>query len=604
MSDKTFERYKALWPAEYTPLQVEMACIRSGGTWKWGKRECGKGLPYHYGAMRKILWPNLDVHRWHDLCLSEIRRPGAKVTVLMGCAASGKTHEASWNYLCEYFCYPDDLCLLVCSTDIRGLRKRVWGEISTLWQEAKDRFEWLPGHYMDQAIAIATDELKDMEFEERRVRDMRRGIFGVPCRADRTFTGLKDYHGIHPPRMRLIADEAAMMGGSFLASFANLNTNVSFEAIVIGNPNDPLDPLGKAAEPVDGWTNHMSPTKTTVWNTSFYNGRCVNLIGTDSPNFDFPADQPTRYPYLVSREKIEATTKAYGRDSFEVHSQCIGDMIVSGLSRRVITHDMCRAHNTADSSVFWADSHRTKIYGVDAAYGGDRCVGGWIEFGKNTTGEVILLVHRPNIIPVSVKAGIDPEDQIAEYIYEDCQRLEIPPQNMYHDSTGRGNLGSAIAAIWSAEVTGIEFGGAPTERPVSLDIFVWDESLRQRRLKTCKEHYAKFVTELWFSVRLAIEADQLKGLPIDVEDEGCMREWNKATGDRKELESKIDMKLRVGFSPDLFDWLAICVEGARRHGFMIKRLANDATTGNNGYQWLFEMHRARRELIQKSVFTR
>jgi hypothetical protein len=71
-----------------------------------------------------------------------------------------------------------------------------------------------------------------------------------------------------------------------------------------------------------------------------------------------------------------------------------------------------------------------------------------------------------------------------------------------------------------------------------------------------------------------VEAGQMRGLPEDVMEEFCMREWEKVRGDKIELESKPDMKVRVGRSPDFADWCSICVEGARQRGFSISRLAN------------------------------
>ena len=76
-------------------LQIEMHCIRKGGRWTQNGKTYGMGLPHHYEQMRRILWPHLDSHRWHELCLKEIRRTNAKVTVLMGPGSSGKTHEAA-----------------------------------------------------------------------------------------------------------------------------------------------------------------------------------------------------------------------------------------------------------------------------------------------------------------------------------------------------------------------------------------------------------------------------------------------------------------------------------------------------------------------------
>lgn len=569
---KTFERYGANWPEHFDELQVEMGCIRQGGTWRnKAGEECGRGNIFHYERMRQLLWPELDCHRWHIICRDTILTN--KITTLMGPGSCGKTHEASWTYLCEYLCFPDETCVLVSSTDVRGLRLRVWGEIAMLWQQAVNKYDYLPGNMLDSKLAITTDNLEDGEMEDRQIRDMRKGIVGIPTVQNGKFIGLGKWVGIKQKRMRLIADEASMMGQTFLSAFSNLNKNVDFRAIVLGNPNDPLDPLGKAAEPLDGWDAYLAPEKTTTWKTRFMNGTCVNLIGTDSPNFDYPENEPTRYPYLISREKIADTLSFFPKDSHEYYSQCIGSMKVGTLARRVLTRTLCTKNGALGSEIVWTSETRTKIYAVDAAYGGDRCVGGWIEFGPGLGGKTMLVIHPPKIIPIVVSDN-EAEYQIADFVKRECEGLGIPPENMFHDATGRGSLGTALARVWSAQTNPVESGGQPSERPVSLDLFVWDGEKRIKRLKLCKEHYSKRVTEFWFSVRYAVESEQVRGMPTDVMEEFCMREWRRVNGDKIEIETKDEMKERVGRSPDLADWLAIAVEGARRRSFVISRLGS------------------------------
>jgi hypothetical protein len=561
---ETIEKYGARWPKELDELQIEMGCIRQGGKWtsKSGVK-CGEGLPFHFERMRKLLWPKLDDHRWNSICRDAILNN--KVTVLMGPGSSGKTHTAAWVHLCEYFCFPEDTCVLISSTDVRGLKLRVWGEIATLWSQAVEKFDYLPGNMLDSALAITTDSLEDCDADQRVVRDMRRGIIGVPTMTGGRFVGLAKWVGIKQKRVRLVADEAAMMGIGFLSAFSNLNKNEDFRAVVLGNPNDIYDPLGKAAEPLDGWASHLNPEKTSTWKTRFMNGVCVNLVGTDSPNFDFPSDQPTRYKYLISKEKITETVSFFGPNSYEYYAQCKGTMQIGQMNKRVLSRQMCEEGMALESEINWAAGGRTRVYFVDAAYGGDRCVGGWGEFGPAIGGKVVLLLHPPAIIPIAV--GKEPEEQIAEFIKTECIGLGIPPENMGHDATGRGSLGTFLARAWSAQTNPIESGGTPTERSVSQDTFIstpYDyTSLRKgfsqmmRRLKTCKEHYVKRVTEYWFSVRYAVQAGQIRGMTDEVMEEFCMREWDRVKDDKIELETKKDMKERTGRSPDLADWCFI-----------------------------------------------
>ena len=577
-ADRIF-KYNAFWPPEATDLEIEMACIQQGGTWWKDGRECGAGLVHHYNAMREILWPHLDDHRWVQLCLEEVIK--SKVTVLMGAGSTGKTHFAAWFSLCDYYCFPDHTCILVSSTDLRGLELRVWGEIKSLHDQAITRFD-LPGHLIESKHAISTDLI-----EEGSIRDLRKGIIGIPCIQNGKFVGLGKYLGIKQRRMRLVADEAQFMGAGFLNAFANLDKNEDFRAQVLGNPNDILDPLGRAAEPKDGWSSHMEPEKTAVWDTRFMNGRCINLVGTDSPNFDAPEGEPAKYPYLISREKIENTKAFFGVDSPEYYSQCIGTMKIGSMVKRVLTRDLCVKFNANSRDVQW-DGFPTKIGGLDAAYGGDRCMLGYIEFGKVVDSGIKLLIHPPVIVPIIGNA--DPEEQIAQYVKDYCRRIGITPENFFHDSTGRGSLGTALARTWSAMCNPVEFGGSPTTRPVSLDHWIWDEKERRKRLKKCNEHYSKFVTELWFSVRYAVEADQVRGLPESVMEEFCMREWAIVKDKKVEVEKKEDMKERVGRSPDEADWCSICVEGARRRGFQISRLVN-AEEEQKRKEWLRDLEK-------------
>jgi len=121
-----------------------------------------------------------------------------------------------------------------------------------------------------------------------------------------------------------------------------------------------------------------------------------------------------------------------------------------------------------------------------------------------------------------------------------------------------------------------------------MDFFIIDDKTGDKRLKRCDEHYRKFVTELWWSVRLAIESDQIRNLPEEVAREGYLREWQEVAGNRIEIESKVDMKERVGYSPDKMDWFVTCVEGARRKGFQISKLAGQVTASDKP-DWLSEL---------------
>ena len=406
----------------------------------------------------------------------------------------------------------------------------------------------------------------------------------VPCKnSSGQFTGISSYVGMKQKRRRHLGDEFQFMSPAMMDSIANMNSG-DYKGVFTGNPIGQDDPLDRMSEPECGWEANPEPTTTTVWkNKRFHNSYTITLFGTDSPTYDTP-DGAEKYPGLLNDDSIQRVVAGYGKDSHQYYSQCLG-IRKSGLNaRRVLTKDLCRQFGAFDQAVWDGSKPVTKICAVDAAYGGaggDRCVGGHIEFGLTVGRKIGIKVYPPQIIPISIKEGGSPEDKISGWVRTYCESHQIPPENFFYDSTGRGSLGPSLARTWSVQINPVEFGGGPTDRPVSLDIFTLDQKTGRKRLKTCKEHYSKFVTELWWTVRYAIESGQIREFPMDVCDEFCGREWKEVAGGRIEIETKSEMKKRTGQSPDLADWFVTALEGARRRGFAISKLASHESSGEN-----------------------
>jgi len=596
---ETFTKYNAQWPKGIHPAKIEMFCIRQGGKWKpaGSQTECGEGLFHHYKALQSILWPSHDHHRWSDLVLSNILKNS--VTAILGPKSSGKTHDVAAYALADYWCFPEYTGILISSTTRDALELRIWGEIKKLFKEAKQRLPWLSGVLIDYKHCVATDDI-----EEEIARDLRNGIIGIPCMVGGKYVGLGKYVGFKNLRVRLLGDECQFMGDGFLKAISNLDGNDDFKAVLLGNPIDPTDQLGCGAEPEVGWSSLPEPTKTAVWKTRFMDGFAVNLVGTDSPNFDYPESEKPRYRYLIDQRRIDNVAKFWGKDSHQYYSQCVGIMKQGLTARRVITRQICVQHKAFEDCI-WGPGPRKKIYALDAAYSGtegDRCIAGYIEVGFSMEGFQMIRVQPPKIIPVAIREGQTPEDQIAEFIQQDCAELGINLGDCFYDSTGRGTLGSAFARVLGITTpVAVEFGSRATQRPVRDDLYI-TETDGKKRLKTCSEHYSKFVSEMWFSVRYVVESGQMRELPEDVAFEGYQREWRTVGGNKIEIETKADMKERTGRSPDLFDWLATAIEGARQRGFKIKRLGVDFVE-NPGVDFLDELSRKHHKLWRSKQLT-
>jgi hypothetical protein len=600
-AESTFiERYGMLWPRYLDSLQIEFKCIQKGGRWKDSKgKDCGAGLYQHYANMERLIWPEDDVHRWSTLCMQTLVEN--TITVLVGPADSNKTYIASKWGLMEYWVYPNDTLVLVSSTDTRGLELRVWGTIKDLFNRARARYEWLPGHPIDSLHTITTYNIDE---ERAKARVLKTGIICIPCLQNGRYVGVGKYHGIKQKRLRQISDESQLMSVSHLDAIPNY-LGKDYKAAFLGNPIDVTDPLGRIGEPQEGWPSVANITKTTTWRTRMHNGVCVNLVGTDSPNFDFPPEQPVRYPYLINWKKITAVEEFWGKDSLQFSSQCVGVMRPGLTSRRIITRQMCQ-DNFAFAKALWANTKQTRVYGIDAAYsgvGGDRCTAGWAEFGESLDGTQILRVNPIKIVPVSVITKKSPEDQIAEWVKIDAEAAGIPPENIFYDSTGRGTLGAAFAKLFGDRTpVPVEFGGKPSVRPVRHDLFVEEDN--QKRHKRCDEHFLDFVSELWFSAAYIILCQQMRELPEEVMLEGCAREYGRGRNNKLFIESKHDKKARERMvrSPDLFDCLVTITEGARQRGFQIEKLGKSMVEQEPD-DWFEREREQYRDMLQSKLLT-
>lgn len=604
-------KYGSTWPDKFDAVQIELGCIKRGGNWIGSKgQECGAGLFHHFMEARKLIWPKRARHKWVDLIYQEIL--GNMVTILMGPFSCGKTSIASEYVLLDYWANYENTLVMLSTTSVDKLKSAVFGEISMLWEAGKKRFPHLAGHMLDHKNAITTDRLQkyeeDREDDQAFIRDMRKGIVGKACFQGQKWVGLGVYSGIKQERIRFLADELQFMPGTFFDCLPNMIGSVQTDAnnqpqikiIGSGNPkHDPFDMLGKAAEPETGWSSIGMIEKTTAWVNKFQNGRTINLIGLDSPNFDVPDTERIPYPYLVNRRTIEAVAKTWGRESLKFNEQCVGRMMLGFTGDRVITAELCE-NNGAKSRAMWLDTKRTRIGFIDPSWTsiGDRCVWGWLEFGEDINGGDIIRFGGTYIIPLVGGVRDEPDDQIAAYVKSSADMLGIQPENIFYGSTGRGTTGAAFAKVFGHRApVPIAEGGIPSSRAVWPEELV-DEGNGTRRPKRCDEAYSKFITELWFNVRNIIKAGQMRELTEEVITEGCSRRYTTVKGHKIEVESKEDMKETLGRSPDLFDALSFGVEGALQRGFVLKKLGAEVKAKDQEPDW-FEEEAERYESLIK-----
>lgn len=562
----TILKYGLHWDANMPPLEMEFECIRRGGI-------PGQiSLFQHFMNARALAWPNRYRHRWTDLMYQNFIEND--LTVLLGAASTQKTSHAVEFCLLNYWARPENTLVILSTVNMDKLDIGVYAELKMLWTEGRGRHDWLAGNLLEHKRAITTDSLA-----EDGSRDFRKGVIARPCYVGGRWVGLGILAGTKQDYIFYVADELQFMQEAFSASWPHLFSNGQVKIIGSGNPkHDPDDELGKTAEPKEGWAGRPEPEKTDVWPMKFMGGKCINLVGTDSPNFDVPEGRPEPYRRLIGRSFAKRIAHDHGPDSFEYYRLVKGVMKVAFAHSRVITRQLCREHG-ALGPVVWKDANQTRLYALDPSYGGeDRCVGMPLMFGEDVNGRQILLLKPYRVFQFNLRLEKSVEDQIADILQEEIQTYGVEPENVFYDACGKGTIGAAFARKFGQRVpVAVDSGAKPTRRPVRADLFVEEED-GTRRLKRCDEHYSKFVSEMWFSWRYTIEADQLRGLLEDVMQEGCARIYEMVAGNKIEVEPKSDpkkkedLKRRLGKSPDLADCCVIGIEGARQLGFVIDRL--------------------------------
>jgi hypothetical protein len=573
MSNATFPKYGLNWPAGTDSLALEFKMIRMN----YGKADAVK----HYLAAHKLIWPEDDQHRWFVLGITRICEN--KITVFLGPASSNKTYIFAVHALIDFWVFNQTSFSLISSTEKRSLEIKVWGRVKGLFNRGKMRHDWLGGFILESQMAITPDDIDD---DNEMARELNRGIVCVPCVSGGRFVGMGKFQGAKPPHspgkndgiLKHYGDEAAVMQPSFLDAYSNWMVSAGFKGTMGGNPTDISDPLCVAAEPEGGWDTFVDTKKTQEWTSRWYGAHVIAFDGRDTPNNDDPKN---RFPYLISQAFIDLMKATHGEDSWQFFQQAVGKPSMGMVSNRVITIAMCEANHAFDLGI-WQDGKFEDIYAIDPAYGGgDRCVAGRVRMGTLLNGQRAIKAEPPRIIPIILNSGKEPEDQIAEFVFKETQKMEIPAENIFYDSFGRGTLGNHFVRQFGAACPiPVDSGARPTQRPVRFNLFIQDKDGR-KRLKRCDEEYSKFVTEMWFSTREAIRMGQVRELPKNVAYEGQLRMFEIVSGNRTEVEPKDEMKKRCGKSPDLYDWFAIAVEGCRQRGFKIQNLENHVEPTRN-----------------------
>lgn len=562
--DDRIERYGLRFPRGFDDLAIELHCFRIGRKGEHG----GLGTFGHFKNIVRTLWPKLQWHEW----LTDRTRGLSEYpsSAWVGCAAAGKTFDAALFGLVFWLADPERTSVILTSTTGKMVRKRIWPVIRDLY----DSRPGLPGNMVDSKTTL-----------QAKKGDDKHGVFAIAVREGSTSKAVANIQGLHAPRMLLIIDEATDTPEAIFEAISNLRKGcLDFRVLVIGNPISHLDPHGLCCEPKKGWNSVT--VEDEEWETRGVDkweiepGVCFHFDGLKSPNIKA---RELKYKFLISEADVDRARKNQnGEDTIGFWKYTRGFWAPEGVCRTILSEALIEKYNARGTLLFV--SRFTMVAALDPAFGGDRCVLRFAKLGDLEGGRMGLQVTEAMELKIRPKAKEPVHYQIAHQVKEECVKRGVDPKNFILDASGEGGgLASIIHEEWSNEIQLCEFGGSPSEMPVSED---------DQRLS--KDVYDRRVTELWFSVQRFVRGSQLGGLIQADCIELCSREFN----DEKRkivLDTKADCKAKIGRSPDYGDSIALLVELARRLGAS----AGGSSSSHSRKRWLDEARKMSDVYVQE-----
>lgn len=514
------------------------------------------------GSTRRVIW-----NEWNERMIRAFI--GEKYVSLAGSASSGKSDAAALWGMVEWLAAPAETLVLVTSTTLGGARKRVWKSVTELWN-------WLEARWKEEGkVAIGNmvqsrGILCGMDGNGMWSEGM--GMTLIPAEQASENEAAKKLKGLKAPaggkgRLRLIADELPDIGRSVLvAGLGNLNTNPDFKMVGLGNPISKTDPFGEFSQPEGGWGSVS--VMDNEWRTRV--GVCLRFNALESPAIKEEGGEE-KYPWFPSRDSIEQFRGVYGENSREFWAQFLGMWPPDGASGMVWSENELMPWVKDEGRVIEWDGETVMVGGFDPSFtsGGDRAVFVWGRCGR-VRGVKKLQVLGYRVFDEGL-GEVDDDGKLATVSYAligqlkaACASLGIRADRMGVDNTGGGVVFCQwLQKEWSAGFRRVNFGGKAMERVVGMGMG--------------EEVYGDRLAQLWCQPKPMVREGQILDIPREIVAELCERKFSdtKTSGGKLWLESKKDMKKRMGRSCDLADGFVVLVETCIMNGLLDFREVRD-----------------------------
>jgi hypothetical protein len=540
------ELYGREWARGTSRLGVELWAYRTSRT----VAEGGLGREQHFRNAFKMQWPDFPMHTWMDMEISAFCNE--KYTIVIGHTRASKTYGCAHIAYLDWLADTRNTWTSLTTVTFDGLRSRMWSDLLRAVETATVA---CPGR-----VQSTVNQMRIFMDEEGKKADMKYMIEGFATA--NTSDAAERIQGKHADRRRLFMDEAEGLPAAVFEAEPNAASAEDFRSMKLANPLDRLSIFGQQYEPVNGWSS-ISDSDLTWRGKSgamvlhFDGLQCHNmkLWNTLAPE----EYKKKAYKWMISPDYIEDIRKNHSEDSIAWWKFVRGFPPPDGMVNRVFPSIVLERSQPEKEF----DLEPVKFCCMDPAYEHDDCVLQYGVFGNQRDGQIAVQFHESQKVPTKVGKNYDPKEyQIKDFVMQQCHARGIAPTHFIQDKTGNGRgVFALLQKEWSMDVRGVEFGGAPSERP----IYIGNTDIP-------KDIYGYFVDELWFRAKAWCEAGLVGGLnnlhDYTMQDLGA-RIYTITKADKMRLMPKSDMKKITGRSPDYGDAFILFAELLAQMGIFV-----------------------------------
>lgn len=529
-------------------LWVELKAYQKDLTVEQG----GLGPAQHFKNICMMLWgpeseEPLQWHPWLDKMNDTVHQHPITGRVrphvaFSGCASSGKSHYGGAFAIINWLCDPLRTYVFVTSTSLSEAKHRIWKSVVKL-------FIGVPALQSVGKLVDSQGKICTLKGDGK--HDDTAGIFLIAASVSKEREAVAKLIGKKNRRVILLADELPELSHSILdAFFSNLMANEINQFVAMGNFKSRYDPFGEFVKPVSGWDSINIDSEE--WETE--RGYCVRFDGMKSPNILAGKDE---FKFLYGSKQLAEHRKNFGETSALFWRMCRSFDSPVGMDNIIYSEADLVAGN-ASAQPMWM-SAPTRFSTMDPSFtnGGDRTVQYIGNYGQATNGLWTIHIDKHLVLHEDASIPVPRDYQIARKFRDNCMAEMVSPENAAIDSTGAGSvLLSIIHEEWDNKVVGINFSGRASDMMVTVSDPV-----------PARDKFDRRVSELWYVGKEFMKYGQIKGVHDDLARELKARQYDTVKGPegvKISVESKKDMKLRIGFSPDEADCFVLAVDLCRQ----------------------------------------